>query len=963
MYYLDQASVKLRWDSSSTPGVAAAATNIRYKLDCFKCAGSSSSCTRRSPCEAYVQIALVADENRATLSSLDPSTHYLIEIRGEIGTPPRRTKTVDMIVQTLDAFDELAIVNLTAYQLVDTPQIVIAWSNPSSSSSSSSSSSNSNQHTSDSEYSVVDEDALSYEPLAMSYEIRYWPRSSSSSSAAANTIASSRANVIALRGPASNFTLRSSASATAATGLNIYAFQMRAHTARGWGPYTRPVHSILVSYDKLKSANNNSNNKHATVTALVQDSGSETPPTHTHTASTSPGATLAQQRRGGATWDESAYVYACVGVASAMCLVIGIMCAVVVMARGGGGLRASKSASRSLKLPWPPGGAGDDDAHHRHHHHHHHPQAHQRHHLDTVASHSDCDSIDLAAKRSSAAAGGYKPLSSGCSSSASSHTGVLVTTTSSSSSSESGACTVSTSSGGSSPSAAAAAAAASKTYIDPHTYEDPTKVVALFAKELSPASIVIESVIGGGEFGDVCKGRLLPLPLAHHHHHHYHSGAAAASLTVAIKTLKSGATETDRVSFLTEASIMAQFDDPNVIRMQGVVTLHQPLMIVTEYMEHGSLDTFVQHSQSQSQSQQCAANRLSLVQLVRMLRDVASGMRYLADMNYIHRDLAARNILVNRELVCKVADFGLSRECDADTFEYTTKGGKIPIRWTAPEACHFRKYSSASDVWSYGVLMWEVLSAGQRPFWSWENRDVVRALQEMYRLPPPAGCPDRLYRLMRECWQVERSLRPRFVQIVRTLDDILRAPAAQLGELTRVREVLPVDARAPTQVQLTSTKRFLQRLQVGGAAARLAPDQVEECGECFARAGFDNLANLFQLDERDLQYAIGIASPHSRQVILDELATILHRHQQQQQLVATLTLARHHQQQQLQHQHLRSVPPIPAPPAAAAAAASTSYSQTLLLAANGIKQPSSSSSSSSSTTSNATSTSSGGFLV
>ena len=139
---------------------------------------------------------------------------------------------------------------------------------------------------------------------------------------------------------------------------------------------------------------------------------------------------------------------------------------------------------------------------------------------------------------------------------------------------------------------------------------------------------------------------------------------------------------------------------------------------------------------------------------------------------------------------------------------------------------------------------------------------MVRAVQEMYRLPPPAGCPDRLYRLMRECWQVERSLRPRFVQIVRTLDDdILRAPGAQLGELTRVREVLPVDARAPTQVQLTSTKRFLQRL---AGAARLASDQVEECGECFARAGFDNLANLFQLDELDLQYAIGIASPHSR---------------------------------------------------------------------------------------------------
>lgn len=161
---------------------------------------------------------------------------------------------------------------------------------------------------------------------------------------------------------------------------------------------------------------------------------------------------------------------------------------------------------------------------------------------------------------------------------------------------------------------------------------------------------------------------------------------------------------------------MAQFTDPNVIRLEGVVTQSHPLMIVTEFMENGSLDSYLR----------VHGPELKLTQLLRMLRDVASGMHYLAEMNYIHRDLAARNILVNRDLVCKVADFGLSREIDTDAYEYTTKGGKIPIRWTAPEACNFRKYSCASDVWSFGVVAWEVLSFGERPYWSWENKDVVR---------------------------------------------------------------------------------------------------------------------------------------------------------------------------------------------------------------------------------------------
>ncbi|MEQ2263331.1 Ephrin type-A receptor 3, partial [Xenotaenia resolanae] len=167
------------------------------------------------------------------------------------------------------------------------------------------------------------------------------------------------------------------------------------------------------------------------------------------------------------------------------------------------------------------------------------------------------------------------------------------------------------------------------------------------------------------------------------------------------------------------------------------------------------------------------------IQLVGMLRGIASGMKYLSDMGYVHRDLAARNILVNSNLVCKVSDFGLSRVLEDDPeAAYTTRGGKIPIRWTAPEAIAYRKFTSASDAWSYGIVLWEVMSYGERPYWEMSNQDVIKAVDEGYRLPPPMDCPATLYQLMLDCWQKERNNRPKFEQIVSILDKLIRNPCS-----------------------------------------------------------------------------------------------------------------------------------------------------------------------------------------
>ncbi|XP_051675127.2 ephrin type-A receptor 3 isoform X3 [Oryctolagus cuniculus] len=294
-----------------------------------------------------------------------------------------------------------------------------------------------------------------------------------------------------------------------------------------------------------------------------------------------------------------------------------------------------------------------------------------------------------------------------------------------------------------------------RTYVDPHTYEDPTQAVHEFAKELDATNISIDKVVGAGEFGEVCSGRL-KLP-------------SKKEISVAIKTLKVGYTEKQRRDFLGEASIMGQFDHPNIIRLEGVVTKSKPVMIVTEYMENGSLDSFLRKHDAQ----------FTVIQLVGMLRGIASGMKYLSDMGYVHRDLAARNILINSNLVCKVSDFGLSRVLEDDPeAAYTTRGGKIPIRWTSPEAIAYRKFTSASDVWSYGIVLWEVMSYGERPYWEMSNQDVIKAVDEGYRLPPPMDCPAALYQLMLDCWQKDRNNRPKFEQIVSILDKLIRNPGS-----------------------------------------------------------------------------------------------------------------------------------------------------------------------------------------
>uniref|UniRef100_A0A4W3I415 Ephrin type-B receptor 3 n=1 Tax=Callorhinchus milii TaxID=7868 RepID=A0A4W3I415_CALMI len=367
-----------------------------------------------------------------------------------------------------------------------------------------------------------------------------------------------------------------------------------------------------------------------------------------------------------------------------------------------------------------------------------------------------------------------------------------------------------------------------KVYIDPFTYEDPNEAVREFAKEIDVSCVKIEEVIGAGEFGEVCRGRL-KLP-------------GRREIFVAIKTLKAGYTERQRRDFLSEASIMGQFDHPNIIHLEGVVTKSRPVMIVTEFMENGALDSFLRMNDGQ----------FTVIQLVGMLRGIAAGMKYLAEMNYVHRDLAARNILVNSNLVCKVSDFGLSRflEDDATDPTYTSSlGGKIPIRWTAPEAIAYRKFTSASDVWSYGIVMWEVMSYGERPYWDMSNQDVINAVEQDYRLPPPMDCPTALHQLMLDCWVKDRNNRPKFAQIVNTLDKLIRNAVFPSPSLPLL------DRTVPDYTTFTTVGDWLDAIKMG------------RYKENFINAGFTSFDLVAQMTAEDL-LRIGVTlAGHQKKIL------------------------------------------------------------------------------------------------
>uniref|UniRef100_A0A2H8TTT4 Tyrosine-protein kinase Fps85D n=2 Tax=Melanaphis sacchari TaxID=742174 RepID=A0A2H8TTT4_9HEMI len=186
-------------------------------------------------------------------------------------------------------------------------------------------------------------------------------------------------------------------------------------------------------------------------------------------------------------------------------------------------------------------------------------------------------------------------------------------------------------------------------------------------------------------------------------------------------------------------------------------------MIVMELVAGGSLLSYLRNN----------SKTLSVLQLVSMCRDAAAGMMYLESKNCIHRDLAARNCLVDDKITVKISDFGMSREEE----EYIVSDGmkQIPIKWTAPEALNFGKYTTLCDVWSYGVLCWEIFAKGGTPYSGLSNSKAREKIDTGYRMPAPEGTPEEIYRLMLQCWQYQPENRPHFDRIYEIMESLVKS--------------------------------------------------------------------------------------------------------------------------------------------------------------------------------------------
>nr|XP_023484922.1 tyrosine-protein kinase ABL1 isoform X3 [Equus caballus] len=223
-----------------------------------------------------------------------------------------------------------------------------------------------------------------------------------------------------------------------------------------------------------------------------------------------------------------------------------------------------------------------------------------------------------------------------------------------------------------------------------------------------------------------------------------------------INTASDGKEDTMEVEeFLKEAAVMKEIKHPNLVQLLGVCTREPPFYIITEFMTYGNLLDYLR---------ECNRQEVNAVVLLYMATQISSAMEYLEKKNFIHRDLAARNCLVGENHLVKVADFGLSRLMTGDTYT-AHAGAKFPIKWTAPESLAYNKFSIKSDVWAFGVLLWEIATYGMSPYPGIDLSQVYELLEKDYRMERPEGCPEKVYELMRACWQWNPSERPSFAEI------------------------------------------------------------------------------------------------------------------------------------------------------------------------------------------------------
>uniref|UniRef100_A0A8D3C765 Tyrosine-protein kinase receptor n=1 Tax=Scophthalmus maximus TaxID=52904 RepID=A0A8D3C765_SCOMX len=241
---------------------------------------------------------------------------------------------------------------------------------------------------------------------------------------------------------------------------------------------------------------------------------------------------------------------------------------------------------------------------------------------------------------------------------------------------------------------------------------------------------------------------------------------------VAIKTVNESASMRERIEFLNEASVMKEFNCHHVVRLLGVVSQGQPTLVIMELMTRGDLKSYLRSLRPKEQ-QWSSLSLPPLRKMLQMAGQIADGMAYLNANKFVHRDLAARNCMVADDFTVKIGDFGMTR--DIYETDYYRKGGKglLPVRWMSPESLKDGVFTTHSDVWSFGVVLWEISTLAEQPYQGLSNEQVLRFVMEGGLLEKPQNCPDMLFELMRMCWQFNPKMRPAFVEIISSLKDEL----------------------------------------------------------------------------------------------------------------------------------------------------------------------------------------------
>ncbi|XP_076005059.1 tyrosine-protein kinase BTK isoform X2 [Genypterus blacodes] len=261
--------------------------------------------------------------------------------------------------------------------------------------------------------------------------------------------------------------------------------------------------------------------------------------------------------------------------------------------------------------------------------------------------------------------------------------------------------------------------------------------------EIDPKNLTFIKELGCGQFGVVKYGKW------------------QGQHDVAIKMIKEGSMSED--DFIEEAKIMMKLRHENLVQLYGVCTKQRPIYIVTEFLSNGCLLTYLREGLKQHPTS---------AQLLEMCKDVSEGMAYLESNQYLHRDLAARNCLVDTNGTIKVTDFGLSRYVLDDEYR-SSEGSKFPVRWSPPEVLLYCKFSSKSDIWAYGVLMWEVYTLGKLPYERLNNVEIVDQVSRGLRLFRPQLANDKVYNIMTSCWLDKTDERPNFQELVANVQDLL----------------------------------------------------------------------------------------------------------------------------------------------------------------------------------------------